>query len=210
MSPKPQAIERQPFTHMGGRRAIARLSNGFLERRRTVLPAFTLMDSPVRGFSPFRAFVLRTMKVPKLGKVKRPFFFNSRTIASMTSVAARFAATPVVSADSWMTWARNAFDIKTSSTVRTLARQRDRPNITIRKHYRFIQSSSASIGGRQRFSQPDDTVTPCRRRRRCLDRQVRNGEPSPDNTTAKETAGTGPAAPVRCQGQALWKGSDCC
>src|ERR1700729_453202 len=80
--------------------------------KRTVLPAFTLIDSPVRGLRPLRALVLRTMKVPKLGRVKRPLFFNSRTTACMRSPAARFAATPVVSADSWITWARNAFDIR--------------------------------------------------------------------------------------------------
>ena len=34
--------------------------------KRTVLPAFTLIGSPVRGFSALRALVLRTVKVPKL------------------------------------------------------------------------------------------------------------------------------------------------
>ena len=38
--------------------------------KRTVLPAFTLIGSPVRGLRPLRALVLRTMKVPKLGSVK--------------------------------------------------------------------------------------------------------------------------------------------
>ena len=37
--------------------------------KRTVLPALTLIASPVRGLSPLRALVLRTMKVPKLGSV---------------------------------------------------------------------------------------------------------------------------------------------
>ena len=67
--------------------------------KRTVLPAFTLISSPVRGFTPLRALVLRTVKVPKLGSVNFPFFFISRTIASIRSVAARFAATPVISAE---------------------------------------------------------------------------------------------------------------
>src|ERR1700734_1499429 len=68
--------------------------------KRTVLPAFTLIDSPVRGLSPLRALVLRTVKVPKLGKVNLPSFFNSLTMASIKSPAARFAAAPVSSADS--------------------------------------------------------------------------------------------------------------
>ena len=44
--------------------------------KRTVLPAFTLIDSPVRGFSPLRALVFRTVKVPKLGSVNLPSFFK--------------------------------------------------------------------------------------------------------------------------------------
>src|SRR5437764_2025927 len=68
--------------------------------KRTVLPAFTLIDSPVRGLRPLRAFVLRTIKVPKLGNVNRPFFFNSFTMAETRSVAARLAAVPVSPAES--------------------------------------------------------------------------------------------------------------
>ena len=45
--------------------------------KRTVLPAFTLMAAPVRGLRPLRALVLRTLKVPKLGKVNFPVFFSS-------------------------------------------------------------------------------------------------------------------------------------
>ena len=36
---------------------------------RTVLRAFTLMGSPVRGLRALPAFILRTVKVTKLGKV---------------------------------------------------------------------------------------------------------------------------------------------
>src|SRR3984885_14426452 len=67
--------------------------------KRTVLPAFTLIDSPVRGLSPLRALVLRTVKVPKLGKVNFPSFFISLTIASIRSLVARLAAAPVTSVD---------------------------------------------------------------------------------------------------------------
>src|SRR6185437_14072779 len=79
--------------------------------KRTVLPAFTLIDSPVRGLRPLRAFVLRTVKVPKLGRVNLPSFFSALTTASISSPAARLAAAPVSSADSCRTWAMNAFDI---------------------------------------------------------------------------------------------------
>jgi hypothetical protein len=47
----------------------------------TVLRAFTLMGSPVRGLRAFPAFILRTVKVPKLGKVNFPVFFSSCLIA---------------------------------------------------------------------------------------------------------------------------------
>ena len=56
--------------------------------KRTVLPAFTLTGSPVRGFSALRALVLRTVKVPKLGSVKPPVDFSSFTIAAIRSAAA--------------------------------------------------------------------------------------------------------------------------
>ena len=71
--------------------------------KRTVLPALTLMDSPVRGLRPLRALVLRTVKVPKLGSVNLPFFLSYRTIASIRSPAARLAAAPVSSTDSFRT-----------------------------------------------------------------------------------------------------------
>jgi hypothetical protein len=67
--------------------------------KRTVLPAFTLIASPVRGVTPLRALVFLTVKVPKLGSVKPPDFLISLTIASIRSAAARFAATPVISAE---------------------------------------------------------------------------------------------------------------
>ena len=43
--------------------------------KRTVLPAFTLTSSPVRGFRPLRAFSFFTVNVPKLGSVNLPCFF---------------------------------------------------------------------------------------------------------------------------------------
>ena len=55
---------------------------------RTVLPALIFIDSPVRGFNPFRALVFRTVNVPKLGSVKPPFCFSSLTIAASKSPAA--------------------------------------------------------------------------------------------------------------------------
>src|SRR6195952_5833093 len=67
--------------------------------KRTVFPAFTLIDSPVRGLSALRALVLRTVKVPKLGSVNFPDFFISLTMASIRSLAARFAAAPVTSVE---------------------------------------------------------------------------------------------------------------
>jgi hypothetical protein len=76
--------------------------------KRTVLPALTLIGSPVRGFTPLRALVLRTVKVPKVGRVNLPSFFNSLTIASIRSVAARVAATPVISVEPRITDAMNA------------------------------------------------------------------------------------------------------
>src|SRR6185437_15703203 len=79
--------------------------------KRTVLPALTLIDSPVCGLRPLRAFVLRTVKVPKLGRVNLPDFFSSLTMASITAPAVRVAAAPVSSADSWITWERKAFDM---------------------------------------------------------------------------------------------------
>jgi hypothetical protein len=60
----------------------------------TVLRAFTLMGSPVRGLRAFPAFILRTVKVPKLGKVNFPVFFSSCLIACIRSPAARVAAAP--------------------------------------------------------------------------------------------------------------------
>src|ERR1700749_74353 len=78
--------------------------------KRTVLPAFTLIDSPVRGLRPLRALVLRTVKVPKLGRVNLPSFFNALTTASINSPAVRLAAVPVSDADSCSTWAIKAFD----------------------------------------------------------------------------------------------------
>src|ERR1700742_4494979 len=77
----------------------------------TVLPAFTLTGSPVRGLSALRAFVLATRNVPKLGRVKPPEVVSSLTMASMRSAAARLAATPVSSAESCSTEAMKAFDI---------------------------------------------------------------------------------------------------
>src|ERR1700719_4287138 len=53
--------------------------------KRTVLPALTLIDSPVRGLRPLRALVLRTVNVPKLGSVNFPSFFSSLTMASIRS-----------------------------------------------------------------------------------------------------------------------------
>jgi hypothetical protein len=79
--------------------------------KRTVLPALTLIDSPVRGLSALRAFVLRTVKVPKLGRVNFPDFFISLTMASINSLVARLAAAPVTSVDCWRTFEINAFDI---------------------------------------------------------------------------------------------------
>ena len=94
-----------PFTWSRSQTVAFRLGDAL---KRTVLPAFTLIGSPVRGFTPLRALVFLTVKVPKLGSVNPPFFFNSFTIASITSAAARFAATPVISAEFWITSAINA------------------------------------------------------------------------------------------------------
>ena len=77
----------------------------------TVLRAFTLMGSPVRGLRAFPAFILRTVKVPKLGKVNFPVFFSSCLIACIRSPAARVAAAPVSSADCWIIEAIKALDI---------------------------------------------------------------------------------------------------
>ena len=48
--------------------------------KRTVLPALTLIASPVRGFSPLRALVFFTVKVPKLGRVNFSDFLISLII----------------------------------------------------------------------------------------------------------------------------------
>src|SRR6202161_3294383 len=79
--------------------------------KRTVLPALTLIDSPVRGLSALRALVLRTVNVPKLGSVNFPDFFISLTMASIRSLVARFAAAPVTSVEPCRTFEINAFDI---------------------------------------------------------------------------------------------------
>src|ERR1700712_2852417 len=78
---------------------------------RTVLPALTLMDSPVRGLSALRAFVLRTVKVPKPGSVNFPVFFISSTMASISPLAARFAAAAVNSTDCRIVSDIKAFDM---------------------------------------------------------------------------------------------------
>ena len=78
--------------------------------KRTVLPALTLIGSPVLGFTPLRAFVFLTVKVPKLGRVKPPVFLISFTMASIRSAAARFAATPVISVEFWITSAMKALE----------------------------------------------------------------------------------------------------
>src|SRR6202021_2078725 len=79
--------------------------------KRTVFPALTFIDSPVRGFSALRALVLRTVKVPKLGRVNFPDFFISLRMASIRSLVARFAAAPVTSVEFCRTFEINAFDI---------------------------------------------------------------------------------------------------
>src|SRR5580704_14518874 len=79
--------------------------------KRTVFPAFTLIDSPVRGLRPLRALVFRTVNVPKLGSVNLPLFFSSLTMASIRSPAARLAAAPVRSTESFRIWERNALDM---------------------------------------------------------------------------------------------------
>ena len=56
--------------------------------KRTVLPALTFINSPVRELNPFRALVFRTVNVPKLGSVKPPLCFSSLTIAASKSPAA--------------------------------------------------------------------------------------------------------------------------
>src|ERR1700690_3072075 len=89
--------------------------------KRTVLPAFTLIDSPVRGLSPFRAFVFLTVNVPKLGSVNLPLFFSSLTMASIRSPAARLAAAPVRSTDSFRIWERNALDMEDFPVVERCA-----------------------------------------------------------------------------------------
>jgi hypothetical protein len=81
---------------------------------RTVLPALILMDSPVRGLSALRAFVLRTVKVPKPGSVNFPVFFISSTMASISPLVARFAATPVNSTDCRIVSEIKAFDMPCS------------------------------------------------------------------------------------------------
>jgi hypothetical protein len=40
--------------------------------KRTVLPAFTLIFSPVLGFNPMYAFVLTTVNLPKPGSTNFP------------------------------------------------------------------------------------------------------------------------------------------
>jgi hypothetical protein len=78
---------------------------------RTVLPALTLMDSPVRGLSALRAFVLRTVKVPKPGSVNFPVFFILSTMASINPLVARSAAVPVNSTDCRIVSEIKAFDM---------------------------------------------------------------------------------------------------
>jgi hypothetical protein len=78
---------------------------------RTVLPALTLMDSPVRGLSALRAFVLRTVKVPKPGSVNFPVFFIFSTMASINLLVARSAAVPVSSTACRIVSEIKAFDM---------------------------------------------------------------------------------------------------
>jgi hypothetical protein len=99
-----------PFAGRRGLRYTACFNLGDALNR-TVLWAFTLMGSPVRGLRALRAFILRTVKVPKLGKVNLPDFFSSRTMATIRSPTARVAAAPDSSADSRITDAIKALDI---------------------------------------------------------------------------------------------------
>ena len=54
----------------------------------TVLRVFTLMRSPVRGLRAFPAFILRTVKVPKLGKVN----FRSSSAPGLSPALDRWGA----------------------------------------------------------------------------------------------------------------------
>ena len=58
--------------------------------KRTVLPAFTLIGSPVPGLRAVQALVFVTRKLPKPGRVKPPVFFISRMMASTRSSTTRF------------------------------------------------------------------------------------------------------------------------
>src|ERR1700685_552506 len=84
---KSQGASRAPGSDRRGAASQTDFFSDGEALKRTVLPAFTLIDSPVRGLSPLRALVLRTVKVPKLGRVNLPAFFSSLTIASMRSPA---------------------------------------------------------------------------------------------------------------------------
>jgi hypothetical protein len=81
--------------------------------KRTVLLAFTLIGSPVRGLRAVRALRFATVTVPKPGSVNLPSRFSSVTIAAMTSPATAFATVPDKPAVSCSTPAMNTFDITT-------------------------------------------------------------------------------------------------
>jgi len=79
---------------------------------RTVFPAFTLTGSPVRGFSAFRAFILRTVNVPNPGSVNLADFLSSLTIEFSNALAARFAAAPDIPKDPRRVFEMKALDMK--------------------------------------------------------------------------------------------------
>ena len=77
-----------------------------------LIAAFTATFSPVRGFSALRFAVSRTLKAPKSGMVKRPFWTISPLMAAMMSAASRPAALAGISVDLTMTSVRNFFDMR--------------------------------------------------------------------------------------------------
>ena len=74
-----------------------------------VVPSCEYWTPPVGGLSALRARVFLTVKLPKDGSVNLPSVFSSLMIASIRSPATRDAATPLISVESLIIVAMNAF-----------------------------------------------------------------------------------------------------
>jgi hypothetical protein len=60
--------------------------------KRNRVRAGILMDSPVAGLRPMRAFSLRLRKIPKLAERIDPSFLSSRTMSALSSSSVSFAS----------------------------------------------------------------------------------------------------------------------